>query len=60
MAKVSPYYSLNSSDQDVYHDHDNCPSDQQIPPHNCATGTNGYSRCSHCQRLGPVSGIEPV
>ncbi|MGX5679973.1 hypothetical protein [Schumannella luteola] len=48
MAKVSAYYSTNPSDPDVYHDQDNCPSGQQIPSYNRASGTNGYPKCKHC------------
>jgi hypothetical protein len=31
MSKVANYYSTNPSDPYVYHDHDNCPTGQQIP-----------------------------
>lgn len=49
--KVSPYHSSNSSDPDVYHDQDNCPSGQQIPSANRLSGTGGYSKCKHCQDM---------
>lgn len=52
MAKVSPYHSTNRSDPDRYHDHNDCPSGQQIPRHNWASGTGGHPRCEHCQRMG--------
>lgn len=52
MAKVAPYHSSNPTDPDVYHDHDNCPSGQQIPPAKRRSGTGGYPRCKHCQNLG--------
>ena len=52
MAKVAPYHSINPSDPDVYHDHDDCPSGQQIPAHNRRAGTGGYPRCKHCVNLG--------
>jgi len=52
MAKVSPYYSTNPTDPDVFHDHGNCPTGQQIPPRNRAAGTNNYRRCKHCIQLG--------
>jgi hypothetical protein len=48
MTKVAPYHSRNPSDPDVYHDHDDCPSGQQIPAHNRVAGTGGYRRCEHC------------
>jgi hypothetical protein len=48
MAKVSPYHSSNPSDPDVYHDHDNCPTGQQIPPQNKMPGTG----CEQCGRQG--------
>ena len=37
--KVSAYHSSNPSDPDVYHDHDNCPTGEQIPAHNRVPGT---------------------
>jgi hypothetical protein len=46
--KVSPYHSTNPSDPDVYHDHDDCPTGQQIPPRNRAPGMGGYRRCKQC------------
>jgi hypothetical protein len=52
MAKVSAYHSTNPSDPDVYHDHDNCPTGQQIPSYNKAPGTNGYRKCKQCTDLG--------
>jgi hypothetical protein len=52
MAKVSPYYSSNPSDPDVYHDHDDCPTGQQIPPQNKLPGTGGYRRCHQCEAKG--------
>lgn len=51
MSKVAAYHSTNPSDPDRYHDHDDCPSGQQIPPHNRAVGTGGYPRCGHCQNM---------
>ena len=50
--KVSQYYSSNPSDPDVYHDHNDCPSGQQIPDRNKLPGTNGYARCGHCIKMG--------
>lgn len=52
MAKVSAYHSTNPSDPDVYHDHDNCPTGQQIPSYNKAPGTNGFRKCKQCTDLG--------
>lgn len=52
MMKVDAYHSTNESDPDVYHDHDNCPSGQQIPPANRQAGTAGYPRCQHCVSMG--------
>lgn len=52
MAKVYPYHSSNPSDPDVYHDHDNCPNGQQIPPHNKRPGEGGYRRCKRCIDMG--------
>jgi len=50
--KVQPYHSGNPTDPDVHHDHDNCPSGQQIPLSNKIVGTGGYPRCQHCVGLG--------
>lgn len=50
--KVSPYHSTNPSDPDVYHDHSDCPSGQQIPAHNRRAGTGNHRRCEHCKKLG--------
>jgi len=50
--KVPAYYSINPTDPDVYHDHDDCPSGQQIPSGNKRQGTNGYPRCKHCVSMG--------
>jgi len=58
MAKVAPYYSLALSDPDVYHDHDNCPSGQRVPYWNKRPGTNNYSRCERCERMGLFSVIQ--
>ncbi len=52
MAKVSPYYSTNPTDPDVYHDHDDCPTGKKIPERNKASGTGGYRRCENCVDLG--------
>lgn len=51
MSKVPAYHSSNPTDPDVYHDHDNCPSGQQIPSSNKLSGTGGYPRCQHCVRM---------
>jgi len=51
MAKVSPFYSSNPSDPDVYHDHNDCPTGRQIPQHNKEGGKGGHRRCKHCQDL---------
>lgn len=51
MAKVPSYHSSNPSDPDVYHDHDNCPTGQQIPARNRRPGTGGYRRCKQCREL---------
>jgi hypothetical protein len=52
MAKVSPYHSIDPTDPDVYHDHDNCRSGQQILQRNKRAGRNGWPRCKHCVDLG--------
>lgn len=50
--KVPAYHSTNPSDPDVYHDHSNCPTGQQIPARNKASGTNRYRRCQQCTQMG--------
>lgn len=50
--KVAPYHSSNPSDPDVYHDHSNCPSGQQIPVRNRRSGTGGYRRRRRCISMG--------
>ena len=50
--KTTAYHSSNPSDPDVYHDHSNCPSGQQIPRQNRLSGTGGYPRCGHCMKMG--------
>jgi hypothetical protein len=50
--KVSAYYSIHPSDPDVYHDHSDCPSGQQIPAANRRSGTGGHPRCGHCIKMG--------
>jgi hypothetical protein len=52
MAKVAPYHSSDPSDPDVYHNHDNCPTGQQILFANRVPGTGGYRRCQQCTDLG--------
>jgi hypothetical protein len=50
--KVSPYYSIHPSDPDRYHDHNDCPSGQQIPAANRRSGTGGHPKCGHCVKMG--------
>jgi hypothetical protein len=45
------YHSTNPTDPDVYHDHENCPTGQQIPLRNRASGTNGWDLCGHCRKM---------
>lgn len=52
MAKVAPYHSSNPSDPDVHHDHDDCPTGQQIPERNLRQGTGGKRRCEQCKQRG--------
>ena len=49
--KTSPYYSINPTDPDVYHDHINCRNGQQIPPQSRRPGTAGRDRCGSCIRM---------
>jgi hypothetical protein len=51
MTTVSPYHSSNPADPDVYHNHDNCPSGQQIPARNRLSGKGGHAQCKHCKKL---------
>jgi hypothetical protein len=50
--KVSAYHSSNQSDPDVYHDHSDCPTGQQIPSSNKVSGTGGFPRCKQCVDKG--------
>ncbi|KGN40832.1 hypothetical protein N801_10975 [Knoellia aerolata DSM 18566] len=50
--KVAAYHSSNQSDPDVYHDHSDCPTGQQIPSYNKLSGTGGYPRCKQCVDKG--------
>jgi hypothetical protein len=50
--KVSAYHSSNKSDPDVYHDHNDYPTGQQIPSYNKVSGTGGFPRCKHCVDKG--------
>lgn len=50
--KVSPYHSSNQSDPDVHHDHDDCPTGQQILSANRVNGTGGLRRCKQCEEMG--------
>jgi hypothetical protein len=53
--KVNEYYSINPTDPDVYHDHNDCPSGSQIPDSNKRYGrgpTGGYRRCLTCTNMG--------
>lgn len=51
MATVAPYHSSNPTDPDVYHNHDDCPSGQQIPAQNWVAGDGGYRQCEHCKDM---------
>lgn len=48
MGKVGACHSSNRFDPDVYHDYDDCPTGQQIPPANKVGGTGGSRRCKQC------------
>lgn len=50
--KVNPYHSSNPSDPDVYHDHNDCPTGQQIPDSNRRPGTGEQRKCEHCKDMG--------
>lgn len=49
---MSAYHSSNPSDPDVYHDHEHCPTGQQIPASNRVSGTGGNDRCKQCIAMG--------
>jgi hypothetical protein len=52
VAKVDPYHSKAPNDRKVYHDHNDCTEGNNIESYNKVSGTGGYPRCEHCQRLG--------
>jgi hypothetical protein len=47
--KTFPYHSTNPTDPDVYHNHNDCPTGEQIPVDDRANGTNGYRQCEQCE-----------
>lgn len=49
--RVPTYHSINQSDPDVHHNHNDCPSGQQIPAYNRRLGTNGWPLCRHCASM---------
>jgi hypothetical protein len=51
MPKVDPYHSTSSEDEDVYHDHNDCPDGERILPEDWAPGTGGRQRCQSCKDL---------
>lgn len=51
MTKVGKYYSIASTDPDVHHNHDDCPSGQNILPKNKRSGTGGFPRCGKCVEM---------
>lgn len=46
--RVNPYHSINTSDPDVHHVHNDCPTGQQIPPQNKRPGTGEKRLCIQC------------
>ncbi len=48
MAKVSPFYSINSH---VHHNNNRCTEGNNIEKQNRKSGTGGKPLCSHCNRL---------
>ena len=52
MGRVAPYHSTNPSDPDVYHDQSGCPTGQQVPPKNRASGDGGLRKCKQCAAMG--------
>jgi hypothetical protein len=49
--KTYPYYSTNPQDREVFHNHNDCPTGEQIPADDRANGTNEYSHCEQCEDL---------
>lgn len=49
--RVAAYHSINPTDPDVHHVHDDRPSGQQIPARNRRSGTNGWPLCKHCRDM---------
>jgi hypothetical protein len=49
--RVSPYYSINPTDPDVHHDHNDCPTGKQIPARNRRSGTNDWRLCKNCREM---------
>lgn len=51
VTKVYPYHTTEPETPERYHDHDNCPTGQQILPQNRAPGDGGRARCYQCRDL---------
>jgi hypothetical protein len=55
MAKIAAYYTDSTEYQpkqnNVYHDHDDCPSGMQIKPQDRKFGTALRPRCDACKAL---------
>ena len=51
MAKISPFYSVKSTDRAVYHNNSKCTEGNNIEPENRRNGTGNRPLCSHCSRL---------
>ena len=51
MAKVPAFHSKAPNDPKRYHDNDSCTEANNIEMNNRVTGTGGYHKCAHCERL---------
>jgi hypothetical protein len=49
--KTYPYYSTNPKDPEVFHNHNDCPTGEEIPASDRANGTNEYPHCEECEDL---------
>ena len=51
MPKTNPWYSIKTSDRNVYHNNTKCTEGDNIQPENRRSGTGGRPLCNHCERL---------
>lgn len=51
MAKVAPFHSVAPNDPKKHHDQSTCTEGNNIETKNKRSGTGGYPKCEHCERI---------